>query len=179
GVAVDGDVAYVGDASGNVYAVALKPRAIADASRLQAWRRNVAGIVDSVPAVGGGRVDVVVRSTSSGKVQVVSLNAENGRPVWSYSAPPDSADGTPVTIAGSELALGLGNSSVVALSARDGSVIWTTRLRSPFLPLTGLASSKGYFLALASHQLSPESGLYRITAATGARSNTWHYGGGL
>ncbi len=176
GVTVDGDLALVGDVSGNVYAVKLDATSHPGEELEPEWRAEVPGVVDSAVAAEDGRVYVTARSTTSQRVQVVALGEEDGKTVWSFLST-SAAYGTPPTVAADDVVVGLSDGTVVALSAEEGSEVWSVRLRSQFVPFSAIAFSEGHLLALPSRV--GESGLYRIDATDGSRSGPWHYGDGL
>jgi outer membrane protein assembly factor BamB len=176
GISVDGDTAFVGDASGNITAVRLVSEVRTGDPKLTRWQTTVPGIVDTSPAVGGGRVVVAARSRTSGDVEVASIDEGSGKVAWAYSpsTPPSSASA--VTIAGDRVLVGFfSDNSLVALAAGNGSKVWTARLASQFLPYDDIAVSGGFALAMPS-QFGLESGLYRIDLSTGRSATPWNYG---
>jgi outer membrane protein assembly factor BamB len=176
GVSVDGDTAFVGDASGNVIAVRLVAEVRSGNPHLIRWQTTVPGIIDTPPAAGGGRVVVAARSRTSGQVQVASLTEESGKVVWTYapSTPLNYASG--VTLVGDRVLVGFyGDNTVVALSADHGAKVWTTRTASQFFPYDDIAVAGGYAYAMPS-QFGLESGLYRVEIQTGRIATPWNFG---
>ncbi|MDP9344034.1 MAG: PQQ-binding-like beta-propeller repeat protein [Actinomycetota bacterium] len=174
GVAVDGPTAFLGDRSGNVYAVKVSTapvtglRPTADAF---AWKPFTGpGTVDAPPAVADGKVFAVLRDSTTGDVTVLALEEDTGKPAWpqpfSPSAPPTY--GSAPTVDGGRVFVGFADQTIRALRERDGVSLWSDRLNSPFFPLSAPAAAGGNVFALATFP-GAEAGLYRLDAATGQR----------
>ncbi len=181
GVSVDGDTAFVGDASGNVVAIGLVSEVRHEDPDLIKWQTTVPGILDAPPAAAGGRVVVAARSRTSGQVEVASLAAETGKVSWTYVPSTPLSYSSALTIAGDRVLVGsYGDNTLVALAANDGSKMWSARLASQFFPYVDIAVAGGYAFAMPSQLAPVESGLYRIEVTTGRAATPWNYGtGGL
>jgi outer membrane protein assembly factor BamB len=167
GISVEGSTAFLGDRSGNVYAVRVGLR-----GGSLAWSKPspAGGIVDAPPAVAGGDVFAVVRDSSSGAVKIVALHESDGKPAWPspYAPSAPTSFGSAVTVDGGRLYVGFGDQTVRALRTSDGASLWSARLNSPFFPLTASAVSGGTVFVLATFP-GAEAGLYRLDAVTGRR----------
>ena len=122
GPAVSGDMVLLGTRNADV--VALNA---GDGKTL--WRTTVSSEVLSPPAAGKG---MVVVQTVDGKI--FGLRASDGERVWVYdrAVPILTLRGTgaPV-IVGDLVVSGLSSGRVVALSLRDGSLVWDTSIAVP------------------------------------------------
>jgi outer membrane protein assembly factor BamB len=180
-VAVHGDLAFVGDVSGNLYAVRVSVEAVEDAEDLVEWRfrpgGGVEGILDAPVAIGGGRVFAVVRNGTTGQVEVVAFDERTGRREWTFTPPTLPSVGSPVTVGRDGVYFGLGDQYVYGVDAASGMERWATRVRSPFFPVVAPALTPGGALLAAPTLPGLESGLYRIDAETGERSSPWRQGG--
>ena len=180
GMSVDGSTAFVGDRSGTVYGVKLqaaKVKGLRPAGDAFAWRFRGEGIVDAPPAVADGKVFAVLRDQSNGAVEVVAITEATGKAAWpqpySPSAPPTY--GSAPTVDGGRVYVGFADQTMRALDAGNGTSLWTSRVNSPFFPLTAPAVSGGSVFALATLPGS-EAGLYRLNGATGQRDWWFEFG---
>jgi outer membrane protein assembly factor BamB len=140
------------------------------------WQTNVPGIVDSPPAVGGGRVVVAARSRTSGQVEVDSLDEASGNVSWTYTPSTPLNYASSVTVAGDRVLIGFyGDNNLVALSAEHGEKLWSIRTASQFFPYTDVSVAGGFAYAMPS-QFGLESGLYRVQLATGRIATPWNFG---
>jgi len=177
GLSVHGTTAFLGDRSGNIYAVTVTAE---ESTGLRtdalAWPKPFAGggIVDAPPAVAGGKVFAVARDSTSGAVDVFALDEGTGKLAWpapfSPSAPPSF--GSAVTVAGGTVYVGFGDQSMRALRADDGTTLWSARVNSPFFPLSAPAAAEGDVFALSTLP-GAEAGLYRFDGESGTR--TWWF----
>ncbi len=161
GVTIDGSGAFVGDTSGNVYAVDLST------GRLR-WTVKGIGPIEGPPAVAGSRVVVVARDTSTPRVQVLAVDEADGRKLWEY-IPRVSGTAASVPAAGDRTVLvGFDDRAVRAIDAATGAERWGSLANSPFSPVSSPAVDGGdVYLADFS------GGLYRLNAGTGDRA--WDY----
>jgi outer membrane protein assembly factor BamB len=180
GVSVDGDTAFVGDASGNVVAIELVDEVRHVAPDLIRWQANVPGIIDTPPAAASGHVVVAARSRTSGQVDVAAFVENTGDSSWTYTPSTPLSSASAVTIAGHLALVGFfSDNTLVALDLDTGTKSWTTRLASQFLPYDDIAVSGGYAFAMPS-QFGLESGLFRMELSSGRYATPWTYGtGGL
>ena len=161
GVTVDGNVAYLGDRAGRVYAVDLS-------TNETVWKSLVAGgRIEAPPAVGDGLVVVVGRDGDTGEVRVVGLDAGTGKEKWLFS-PSFAVDvGSGVTLADGRVFFGMGDVEVHAVSADTGKEVWSTRVRSQFSPFVAPAYGDGQLYIVGTS--GTESALYRLGAPSGDR----------
>jgi outer membrane protein assembly factor BamB len=93
------------------------------------WQANVSSEILSAPSVGGGVV--VIRSADG---QIYGLDASNGSRLWvyQYNVPILTLRGaaTPV-IADSKVIIGLSGGKLVALSLKDGQLLWERTIVVP------------------------------------------------
>jgi len=183
GISVDGSssTAFLGDRSGTVYGVdvsAAKVKGLRPAGDAFAWRFRGEGIVDAPPAVADGKVFAVLRDQSNGAVDVVAIDEATGKAAWpqpySPSAPPTY--GSAPTADGGRVYVGFADQTMRALDARDGTSLWSSRLNSPFFPLTAPAVSSGVNVFALATLPGSEAGLYRLDATTGERSWWFEFG---
>jgi outer membrane protein assembly factor BamB len=182
GISVDGSTAFLGDRSGTVYGVNLQAARVSGlrpAEDAFAWRFKFpgGGIVDAPSAVADGKVFAVLRDQSNGAVDVVAITEATGKAAWpqpySPSAPPTY--GSAPTVDGSRVYVGFADQTIRALDAGDGASLWSSRVNSPFFPLTAPAVSEGNVFALATLPGS-EAGLYRLNGTTGQRDWWFEFG---
>jgi outer membrane protein assembly factor BamB len=152
GVTVTGGVAYVGLASGAVYAV--------DAATGQdLWRFQAARDVWSAPQVAEGVVYV-----ASLDHRMYALNAETGAELWSQDLGAALA-GTPTLSAdGETLFAGTFGSQLVALNTADGSEKWTKATTNWVWSAPALDAGVLYFTDVSGM-------VYAVEEATG--TNVW------
>ena len=164
-VTLDGGTALVGNSSGKVFAVDV-------ASGKVVWSVvPIKGRVEVAPAVSGGVVYVVVRSTETGSLMMLALDEATGAKKW------EAKLGVPGTVVSG---LSVTGTSVLAavyspiytvvdsLSTDDGAVQWTSGIRSAsFLALvrSNLAVSDG-----RTYVTDITGGVYGIDVASGDRA---------
>src|SRR5262245_13393906 len=163
GVTIEGGSAYVGDQSGNVYALSLDDGSIA-------WKAQVGGRADTPISVGDGTAFVVGRDADTPRVVLAAFDAATGERAWSPLAlQVNSTAGSAPTLGGGSLFVGSADRRVRALDASDGVERWNALVLSVFSPATGLAlDGRSVFAADVS------GGLYRLDASDGSRLWSFH-----
>lgn len=160
GVTVAGDVAYVGDTAGTIYAVDL-------ATGKVAWRVSAGGALTTPVAVAGDLVVASVQGEARTPPSVVALHVSDGSLAWRYAgATPGLISGP--AVGGNLVFVALTDGTVRAIDLRGGTETWSARLNSPVSPLGGPAlADGGVFVVDVNGQL------YRLDPTTGERA--WDY----
>lgn len=156
---LDGGRVYFGARDGFVYAVAL------DSGSVQ-WKQRLDGVVDGSPAVAGGRVFAVAVNTS-GSGRLYALDAETGKQAWSEARPGSVGASAPSVDAG-RVFVGFNDGTVRALDVRDGTLLWSKAVRSPFARGSSPAVSGGSVFAA-----DADGAVYRFDERTGERK--WEF----
>jgi outer membrane protein assembly factor BamB len=147
---------YFGGEDRYVYAVDLATGGVT-------WKMRTQGLVDTSPAVAGGKVMVVSESLSAG-VRVYALDQATGKVAWTFSRPPSSERTSSVSTDGRVAYLGLSDRTVQALDVRNGLILWSQPVPVAFTPATAPALASGSVLVA-----DADGGLYRFDARTGTR----------
>ncbi len=163
GVTIEGDVAYVGDQGGNVFAFAL-----ADGSPVWAEPASVPGRLDAPVAVDGDTVYAVVRDLDEVRVSVVALDASSGERTWAVGIQTSSTAGSAPSVGAAGVIVGSADRVVRELAAADGDQVWSSLVLSLFSPSTSPAVAEDALFAA-----DVSGGLYRLDAADGRRG--WSY----
>jgi outer membrane protein assembly factor BamB len=157
GLTLEGDLAYVGDDAGTVYAVEIGSGRIA-------WTAEAAGRVESPPALADGQVYVASRSLEQGRTEVLALDAETGERRWTFAPQAGALVLSALAAADGQMVLGAGDQLVRGLAAEDGSLRWQALALNLFSPLSAPAYQPGnVYIADAA------GGLYRLNPADGRR----------
>ncbi len=157
GVSVAGDLAYVGDDLGGVYAFSL-------ASGERAWKAQAVGRVDSPPAVGDGAVYVSARNLDEQRTEVLALDALAGDRRWTFSPAGGALALSGLAVADGSVVLGAGDQLVRGLASEDGAARWHALALNLFSPASAPALRAGdVYVADAA------GGLYRLDPADGRR----------
>jgi outer membrane protein assembly factor BamB len=158
GVTIDGDTVYVGDQSGTLSAYAL-------ADGTSRWTNTVTGRIDAPVAAAEGAVYVVARDTDESRVTLVSFDAATGERSWPpFQVPATSTAGSAASISDGRVILGSADRVVRAVSAEDGTEVWTSLVLTLFSPATAPAIGDGSVFAA-----DFGGGLYRLDGADGER----------
>jgi len=118
------------------------------------WSYQTGDIVDSSPAVVGGRVYIGSRDR-----KVYALNATTGAFIWSYTTG-DIVYSSPA-VADGVVYVGSSDSKVYALNATTGDLIWSYRTGNAVASSPAVADGKVY---IASY----DNNVYALNATTGA-----------
>jgi outer membrane protein assembly factor BamB len=160
GVTVDGDVAFVGDQGGTVYAVA-----IAD-GRVR-WTANAGAKVDVPIAAADGRAIVVGRNAAELTILVNAFDGTDGTRAWRQTLTIGSSVVSAPALDDEGVILGLPDRFARAFGV-DGEERWAALVLTVFSPVTSPALAPGsVFIA------DVGGGLYRLDPQDGGR--TWSY----
>ena len=158
GVTVDGDRAFVGDESGNVYAID-----VADGS--VAWTAETPGkVAGPLAAADGVVIAVVPASDAARSTTVVALDEATGKERWNVAPDAAATIASLASIVDGNAVIAFADGSVLGLSLRDGTQAWSVRipaLVSPFV--TPAVGGGSVYLADSS------GGVHRVTPAAGER----------
>lgn len=158
GIAIEGDLAYLGDDEGAVYAVELASGAVA-------WTAETVGRVDSPPAVADGSVYAAGRDEDSQRAQVLALDAATGERRWVFSPQAGAAALSAISVSEGTVVVGAADRLVRGLSAEDGRILWDALTLTLFSPASAPAvGPEAVYIADAS------GGLYRLDPGDGARA---------
>ena len=163
GVTIDGDVAFVGDNAGTVYAVDV-------ATGRARWTAKTGGYVDTPLAAANGRLFVSVQGTRTTSAAVVALSEADGSQIWRYEANREVLATAPA-VSGGMVVLGLaGVSSTVvrAIDATSGTERWSTPVNTALTPIGAPAVTPNAVIAQ-----DVNTQIYRLDPVTGAR--TWDF----
>jgi outer membrane protein assembly factor BamB len=151
-------VVYFGSDDDNIYALSAKTGTVL-------WTYTTGGAVDHSPVIGNGTVYI-----SSGDGNVYALNATTGVPVWRYALLQVMQSSPSLYLVNKKVYL-VGQTQVVALSAKTGRVSWSQTVL-PGITYSSPAVVNGvvYSWSLAG---SGNGTLYAFNAETGALN--WSY----
>jgi outer membrane protein assembly factor BamB len=169
GVTVDGDVAYVGDQAGTLYAVGVDDGAVGWTVELDEAEDGCAAFpgmrIDAPIAVADGAV-VAVGSGSDDRTSVVSAHdAATGECRWRQAPQIGSSIASPPTAGDGRVLVAYVDRLVRSFDARDGTERWSALALSFFLQLSPPSTAGG-----AVYVADVEGGLYRLDAEDGARA---------
>ncbi len=158
GVTIDGDTVFVGDQGGTLSAYSL-------ADGTSRWSNTVTGRIDTPVASAGGAVFVVARDADEGRVTIVAFEAATGERAWPpFEVPATSTAGSAPSAGDGRVIVGSGDRVIRAVSADDGTEVWSSLVLSLFVPATAPALGDGSVFAA-----DFGGGLYRLDAADGDR----------
>jgi eukaryotic-like serine/threonine-protein kinase len=156
GVTVDDGRAFVGDESGNVYAIDLADGTIA-------WTGRTPGKLAGPVVVGDGVVVAIAAATDRNRsTTVVGFDETTGDQSWSVVPDAAASFASLGAILGGDVVVAFPDGTVEGLSLEDGTESWSVRipaLVSPFVaPAVGdgavfLADSNG-----GAHRVTPDGG---------------------
>jgi outer membrane protein assembly factor BamB len=156
GVTIDGETVFVGDQGGTLSAYSL-------ADGTSRWSATVTGRIDTPVASADDAVFVVARDVDEGRVALVAFDAATGERAWPpFEIPATSTAGSAPSVADGRVILGSADRFVRAVSAEDGTEIWTSLVLTLFSPATAPALGEGSVFAA-----DFGGGLYRLDAADG------------
>jgi outer membrane protein assembly factor BamB len=155
GVTVDGSRAFVGDESGNLYALDLSD------GRLT-WTEPAGTLAGPVAAGNGIVAAVVAASDTNRSTTVVAFDAETGDRRWSVTPDAAATFGSLPSITDGAVVVAFPDGSVLGLSTGDGSQLWSQRIPALVSPFVAPALADGsVFLADSNgslHRVMPSGG---------------------
>ncbi|MGZ4109309.1 MAG: outer membrane protein assembly factor BamB family protein [Actinomycetota bacterium] len=156
GVTVDGDRAFVGDESGNVYAIDLADGTIA-------WTGKTSGKLAGPVAVGGGVVVAVAAATDrSSSTTIVGFDESTGDESWSVVPDAAASFASLATISDGNAVVAFPEGTVQGLSLEDGSASWSARIPALVSPFVAPAAADGSVFVADSN-----GGVHRVTPGGG------------
>jgi len=164
-VAVADDVAYVGDASGQLLAIDTQ-----NGSNLWTWQNPSGGAIDGAPTVDPALGRVMV-GTADGSVDAVSTS---GHLLWSTSI---GGAVNAATFGGGEIYVSSTDGSsgaVAALTEATGAVTWSQSLTGPATAAVSLDTAAGLLIVGAS-----DGTVTALSTAAGAPAWTFTAGGAV
>ncbi len=162
GVTVAGDVAYVGDNRGNVYAVDV-------ATGKLRWTVSLGGFLTVPLAATGDVVVATVQASRTVRPRVVALKASDGSQEWSTEVQASAAFATTPVIDGDQVIAGFSDQTIRSFGLADGAQRWVTRINGPLIFTGGLAVAPGAIIAVD----SIFGQVYRLDDETGA--HVWDF----
>lgn len=158
GVAVDGETAFVGDATGTMYAVRV-------ASGDILWTASLGGRVDTPLAVAEGAVYAIARDHDASRVTIGAFDATSGERRWPpKSLQANSTAGSAPAAGEGVVVVGAADRFVRALSLDAGEERWSSLALSLFSPSTSPALTGGSL-----YVVDVGGGVYRLDADDGER----------
>jgi len=163
GVTVDGDVAYVGDQDGTLYAVGVADGTVR-------WTSEMPGRIDISIAAADGRAVAISRDDDSRRVVIAAHDADNGERLWQITPQLSATAASSVAITDDAVFVGLADRVVRAIGIEDGEERWSSLALQLFSPLTAPAvGGDAVFVA------DLGGGLYRFDAADGERGWSFQF----
>jgi outer membrane protein assembly factor BamB len=168
GVAVQGDIAYVGDEDGVAAAVALDDGSVRWTSDVREADDPCVGLPDGridVPlAVADGRVVAVARNVDGASVALFAFDATTGECIWQHSPQVRSSAASAAAARDGRVVIGLADRLVRALGGSDGEQSWASLALSVFSPASSPALGPD-----AVYVVDLGGGVYRLEAEDGRR----------
>jgi outer membrane protein assembly factor BamB len=156
GVTVDGSRAFIGDESGNLYALDVSDGTLT-------WTEPTGTLAGPVAAGNGVVAAVVAASDTSRSTTVVAFDGQTGDRRWSVTPDATATFGSLPSITDDAVVVAFPDGSVLGLSTRDGSQLWSQRIPALVSPFVAPALADGsVFLA------DSNGGLHRVTPGGGA-----------
>ena len=157
GVTVDGDRAFVGDATGTVTAIDVT-------TGTALWGVDAGGRIESPLAAADGKVIATPIGDSQTGLAIVALQGSDGAQAWRAEPKSAAAAAGPVTVGGGLAFAALADQTVRAFDLDDGAERWSARLNAPVNIVSGPAYvDDGLIVADLFGQV------YRLDPATGSR----------
>jgi outer membrane protein assembly factor BamB len=160
GVTVDGDIAYVGDQDGTLYAVEIADGTVR-------WTSEMPGRIDISIAASDGSAVAISRDDDSRRLVIVAHDADEGERLWQIT-PQLSA--TAASSAALTVIVGLADRLVRAFGVDDGAERWSSLTLQLFSPLTAPAVGED-----AVYVADIGGGLYRLDPVDGDRGWSFQF----
>jgi outer membrane protein assembly factor BamB len=163
GVTVDGDIAYVGDQDGTLYAVD-----VAD-GRVR-WTSEMPGRIDISIAASDGRAVAISRNDESRRVVVAAHEADDGERLWQITPQLSATAASSAALTEDAVIVGLADRLVRAFGVEDGEERWSSLALQLFSPLTAPAVGED-----AVYVADIGGGLYRLDPVDGDRGWSFQF----
>ena len=163
GVTVDGDVAYVGDQDGTLYAVDIADGTVR-------WTSEMSGRIDISIAASDGRAVAISRSDDSRRVVVAAHDADDGERLWQITPQLSATAASSAALTDEAVIVGLADRLVRAFGLEDGEERWSSLGLQLFSPLTAPAVGED-----AVYVADIGGGLYRLDPVDGDRGWSFQF----
>jgi outer membrane protein assembly factor BamB len=157
GVTVDGDIAYVGDQDGTLYAVDVADGTVR-------WTSELPGRIDISIAAADGRAVAISRNDESRRVVVAAHDADDGERLWQITPQLSATAASSAALTEDTVIVGLADRLVRAFDVEDGQERWSSLALQLFSPLTAPAVGED-----AVYVADIGGGLYRLDPVDGER----------
>jgi outer membrane protein assembly factor BamB len=138
------------------------------ASHVVRWTVAVGGVIDSAPAVDGGRGFVTSSSTATARSRLSAIDMASGHLAWSHQATGFTSLVSAPSVVRGRVYAAFGDATLRAFDATSGRRLWSSPLREAASPFSAPAVD-----ATTVYVNDRLGGLYALDARTGARR--WDY----
>jgi eukaryotic-like serine/threonine-protein kinase len=163
GVTVDGDIAYVGDQDGTLYAVDIADGTVR-------WTSEMPGRIDISIAASDGRAVAISRNDDSRRVVIAAHDADDGERLWQITPQLSATAASSAALTEDAVIVGLADRLVRAFGVDDGEERWSSLALQLFSPLTAPAVGED-----AVYVADIGGGLYRLDPADGDRGWSFQF----
>jgi eukaryotic-like serine/threonine-protein kinase len=163
GVTVDGDIAYVGDQDGTLYAVAIADGTVR-------WTSEMPGRIDISIAASDGRAMAISRNDDSRRVVIAAHDADDGERLWQITPQLSATAASSAALTEDAVIVGLADRLVRAFGVDDGEERWSSLALQLFSPLTAPAVGED-----AVYVADIGGGLYRLDPVDGDRGWSFQF----
>ena len=163
GVTVDGDIAYVGDQDGTLYAVDIADGTVR-------WTSEMPGRIDISIAASDGRAVAISRDDDSRRVVIAAHDADDGERLWQITPQLSATAASSAALTEDAVIVGLADRLVRAFGVDDGEERWSSLALQLFSPLTAPAVGED-----AVYVADIGGGLYRLDPLDGDRGWSFQF----
>jgi outer membrane protein assembly factor BamB len=163
GVTVDGDIAYVGDQDGTLYAVDIADGTVR-------WTSEMPGRIDISIAASDGSAVAISRNDDSRRVVIAAHDADDGERLWQITPQPSATAASSTALTEDAVIVGLADRLVRAFGVEDGEERWSSLALQLFSPLTAPAVGED-----AVYVADIGGGLYRLDPVDGDRGWSFQF----
>lgn len=163
GVTVDGDIAYVGDQDGTLYAVDIADGTVR-------WTSEMPGRIDISIAASDGRAVAISRNDDSRRVAIAAHDADDGERLWQITPQLSATAASSAALTEDAVIVGLADRLVRAFGVDDGEERWSSLALQLFSPLTAPAVGED-----AVYVADIGGGLYRLDPVDGDRGWSFQF----
>lgn len=163
GVTVDGDIAYVGDQDGTLYAVDIADGTVR-------WTSEMPGRIDISIAASDGRAVAISRNDDSRRVVIAAHDADDGERLWQITPQLSATAASSAALTEDAVIVGLADRLVRAFGVDDGEERWSSLTLQLFSPLTVPAVGED-----AVYVADIGGGLYRLDPVDGDRGWSFQF----